>query len=204
MQPSRLEKIAMKAVVSYGCWESDDIPNTILAEVLTMEENFRDRMTGSRYSDPDIPYRVYDVDWLRGTWIFTSRAGSSGPSMPIQVTKAEVRSNGPTSLSSEWSRFFGLEMTAASYLDFEIDKVDADFEEGQAVFGGKLPAYLYSGDHDGGRFETTLRFSPDGQRLRIVTTEDTFGNIRIADKWLETVHWPTLDPYMLGYHSYDV
>ena len=203
MQPLRLEKIAMKAVVSYGCWESDDIPNTILAEVLTMEENFRDRMTGSRYSDPDTPYRVYDVDWLRGTWIFTSRAGSSGPSMPIQVTKAEVRSNGPTSLSSEWSRFFGLEMTAASYLGFEIDKMDADFDEGQAVFGGAIPAYP-GWVHDAERFETTLCFSPDGHRVRIVTTRDTLGKTRIADKMLETVHWPTLDPYMLGYHSYDV
>lgn len=203
MQPLRLEKIAMKAVVSYGCWESDDIPNTILAEVLTMEENFRDRMTGSRYSDPDTPYRVYDVDWLRGTWIFTSRAGSSGPSMPIQVTKAEVRSNGPTSLSSEWSRFFGLEMTAASYLGFEIDKMDADFDEGQAVFGGAIPPYP-GWVHNVERFETTLCFSPDGHRVRIVTTRDTLGKTRIADKMLETVHWPTLDPYMLGYHSYDV
>ena len=200
MQPLRLEKIAMKVVVSHGCWETDDIPNTILPEVLTKEENFRDRMTGSRYLEPDDSYRVYDVDWFRGTWTFTYRSsGIHYVSRPIPVTKAEVRSNGPTSLSSEWSRFFGLEMTAARYLDFEIDKVDADFEEGQAVFGGKLPAHLYSGDHDGGRFETTLRFSPDGQRLCIVTTEDTFGNIRIADKWLETVHWPTLDPYMLSY-----
>ena len=58
MQPLRLEKIAMKAVVSHGCWETDDIPNTILPEVLTMEENFRDRMTGSRYLEPDYSYRL--------------------------------------------------------------------------------------------------------------------------------------------------
>ena len=42
-QPLRLEKIAMKAVVSHGCWETDNIPNTILPEPLTMEENYRDR-----------------------------------------------------------------------------------------------------------------------------------------------------------------
>ena len=203
MQPLRLERMAMKALVSYGCWETDDIPITILPELLTMEENFRDRMTGSRYSDPDTPHRVYDVDWFRGTWIFTYRAGSSGPSMPVPVIKEEVRSNGPTSLSSGWSRFFGLEMTAASYLGFEIDKVDADFDKGQAVFRGTIPAYP-GWVHNADRFATTLRFSPNGQILHIVTTRETFGNIRIADKRLETVHWPTLDPYMLSYHSYDV
>ena len=92
-------------------------------------------------------------------------------------------------------------MTAASYLGFEIDKVDANFEEGLAVFGGTIP--IYPGwVHNVDWFETTLPFSPNGQRLHIVTTRETFGNIRI--KGLETVHWATLDPYMLSYHSYDI
>ena len=164
-QPESLQSVAMRAVVKLGCWEPDMVPRTILPEMLAMEENIRGRLTGSGYYDFQDHY--FDVEWIRGTWMFTSRTKN-----PYRiwrdgtVSKVEVRAGRRTALSAEWAHLFGVDGTAADHYGFNIDRTEIDLEGRTVVFYGTIPPYF---DEEEDRFMSAFRFSQDNDTLDITT-----------------------------------
>ena len=184
-QPESLQSVAMKAVVELGCWEPDMVPCTILPEMLAMEENISGRLTGSRYYDFQ-NCCFFDVDWIRGNWMFTSR---NSPDWS-DGTKVEVRAGCRTAMSAEWAHLFGVDGTAAEHYGFNIDRTEIDLKRGTVNFFGTLPPYSEEGED---RFRSEFRFDQYNFTLDIITMvmEEGSNNVcktmkeRTLDKFFE-------------------
>ena len=151
-----LEEIAMGALVTIGCWQPSDIPCVLRAEFTDMEDLVKTRMTGCGYRfdcdfDGDWRYLEYDIDWKRGTWIFTARTFSENS---WTERKEEIHSFHEKVLSKEWSDLFGIDHTAARNFGFMLRGFEIDPRGRRVTFKSGLPS-------DTGNFEVYDEFQTE-------------------------------------------
>ena len=129
-----LEEIAMGGLVTIGCWQTSDIPCTLRAEFTDLVKS---RITGCGYMfdcefDGDWKYLEYDIDWKRGTWIFTARTFSENS---WTESKAEIHSIQEKVLSNPSMLNFvqcSLEIVCQSFCILSTFLVNYHFQYGRS------------------------------------------------------------------------
>ena len=145
------------------------VPRTILPEMLAMEENSRGRLAGTNSYDFQ-NHCYFDVDWIRGNWMFTSQTSPDWS----DGTKVEVRAGCRTAMSAQWAHLFGVDGTAAEHYGFSIDCTEIDLDRWTVNFFGTIPPYS---EEEEDRFWSVFRFYQYTLYIITMVTEEDSNNV---------------------------
>ena len=156
-----LKELSKMAVVKYGKWGEEELPETLVEEVTKLEDTIRMSMTGHHYYEyyrRETSSMEFGMSWTYGCWSFTLKK-SWQESQPILRT--DIRAGTQTFLSPCWAELFRMESTTACQIGFSIYDFVVDAEDRIVTFYGDSKK----------KFSSSFWFSKTGFFVRVKCNE---------------------------------